>query len=117
MTEPPRGENGSPCDDGTWDGKQIVPKEWAKESVAPFIQAEEDYKYGFKWWLLPRKDLQQFVWMARGFGGQELMVFPEEGLIVVFTGWDILGTTDPEHEFVSRVLSPVRAKSCGGDKR
>jgi len=103
--------------DGTWDGKQIVPKEWVRESVAPFIQAEEDYKYGFKWWLLPRKDSQQFVWMARGFGGQALMVFPEEGLIVVFTGWDILGTTDPEHEFVSRVLSAVRAKSCGGDKR
>jgi len=103
--------------DGTWDGKQIVPKEWVRESVAPFIQAEEDYKYGFKWWLLPRKDSQRFVWMARGFGGQELMVFPEEGLIGVFTGWDILGTTDPEHEFVSRVLSAVHAKSCGGDKR
>ena len=103
--------------DGMWDRKQIVPKEWVRESVAPFIQAEEDYKYGFKWWLLPRKDSQQLVWMARGFGGQELMVFPEEGLIVVFTGWDILGTTDPEHEFVSRVLSPVRARSCGGDKR
>ena len=103
--------------DGTWDGKQIVPKEWVRQSVEPFIQAEEDYKYGFKWWLLPRKDSQQFVWMARGFGGQELMVFPEEGLIGVFTGWDILGTTDPEHEFVSRVLSAVHAKSCGGDKR
>jgi Beta-lactamase len=103
--------------DGMWDGKQIVARAWVRESVAPFVQAEEDYKYGFKWWLLPRKDSQQFVWMARGFGGQELMVFPEEGLIVVFTGWDILGTTDPEHEFVSRVLSAVRAKSCGGDKR
>jgi hypothetical protein len=102
--------------DGTWDGKQIVPTQWVKESVAPFIQAEEDYKYGFKWWLLPRKDSPQFVWMARGFGGQELMVFPEEGLIVVFTGWDILGTTDPEHEFVSRVLMAVRAKNCGGGK-
>jgi len=103
--------------DGMWDRKQIVPKAWVRESVAPFIQAEEDYKYGFKWWLLPRKDSQQFLWMARGFGGQELMVFPEEGLIVVFTGWDILGTTDPEHEFVSRVQTAVRAKSCGGDTR
>jgi len=103
--------------DGMWDRKQIVPKAWVRESVAPFIQAEEDYKYGFKWWLLPRKDSQQFLWMARGFGGQELMVFQEEGLIVVFTGWDILGTTDPEHEFVSRVLTAVRAKSCGGDTR
>jgi hypothetical protein len=103
--------------DGMWDGKQIVPKEWVRESLASIIQAEEDYRYGFKWWLLPRKNSQQLVWMARGFGGQELMVFPEEGLIVVFTGWDILGTTDPAHEFVSRVLSAVRAKSCGGDKR
>jgi hypothetical protein len=97
---------------GTWDGKQMVAKEWVAESVTPFIQAEEDYKYGFKWWLLPREDSQQFVWMARGFGGQNLMVFPEEGLIVTFTAWDILGTKDPEHEFVTRVLAAVRTKSC-----
>jgi CubicO group peptidase (beta-lactamase class C family) len=77
-----------------WDGKQIVSKEWVKESVTPFIQAEEDYKYGYKWWLLPRKDSPQLVWMARGFGGQNLIVYPEEQLIVVFTAWDILGTTD-----------------------
>jgi len=98
---------------GAWDGKQMVSKEWVAESVAPFIQAEEDYKYGYKWWLLPRKDSQQLVWMARGFGGQNLMVFAEEGLIVTFTAWDILGATDPEHEFVTRVLAAVRAKSCG----
>ena len=103
--------------DGAWNGKQMVSKEWVAESVAPFIQAEEDYKYGYKWWLLPRKDSQQFVWMARGFGGQNLMVFPEEGLIATFTAWDILGTTDPEHEFVSRVLAAVRAKSCGAQTR
>jgi len=99
--------------DGVWDGKQIVSKEWVKESVTPFIQAEEDYQYGYKWWLLPRKDSPQLVWMARGFGGQNLIVYPEEQLIVVFTAWDILGTTDPEHEYVSRMLTAVRAKSCG----
>ena len=99
--------------DGNWDGKQIVGKEWVKESVTPFIQAEEDYKYGFKWWLMPRKDSQDYVWMARGFGGQELMVFPKEELIAVFTGWDILGTTDPEHEFVARVLTALKSKECG----
>jgi len=102
---------------GNWNGKQMVSKEWVGESLAPFIQAEQDYKYGFKWWLLPRKDSQQFVWMARGFGGQNLMVFPEEGLIATFTGWDILGTNDPEHEFVMRVLSAVRAKSCEAVQR
>jgi len=103
--------------DGAWNGKQMVSKDWVAESVAPFIQAEEDYKYGYKWWLLPRKDSQQFVWMARGFGGQNLMVFPEEGLIATFTAWDILGTTDPEQEFVTRVLAAVRAKSCDAQTR
>ena len=98
--------------DGKWNGKQIVAKEWVAESLKPYIQAEEDYKYGYKWWLLPRKDSQQLVWMARGFGGQNLMVFPEEELIVTITGWDILGTSDPEHEFVTRVLAAVRAKNC-----
>jgi hypothetical protein len=101
---------------GKWDGKQMVSREWVAESLAPFIPAEEDYKYGFKWWLLPRKDSRQFVWMARGFGGQELMVYPDEGLVAVFTGWDILGTSDPEHEFVTRVLASVRTKSCGGER-
>src|ERR1700751_62532 len=102
---------------GAWDGKQMVSKEWVAESVTPFIKAEEDYDYGFKWWLLPRKDSQQFIWMARGFGGQNLMVFPEAGLIVTFTAWEILGTKDPEHEFVTRVLGAVRGKRCAAEMK
>ena len=98
--------------DGKWNGTQIVSSEWVKESVAPFIQAEEDYKYGYKWWLMPRKDSQDMVWMARGFGGQNLLVYPREGLIATFTAWDILGSSDPEHEFVQRVLASVKTKSC-----
>jgi CubicO group peptidase (beta-lactamase class C family) len=98
---------------GNWNGKQLISKDWVTDSVTPFIRAEEDYKYGFKWWLLPRKDSGDLVWMARGFGGQNLIVFPREGLIATFTGWDILGSADPEHEFVTRVLSAVRANNCG----
>jgi CubicO group peptidase (beta-lactamase class C family) len=101
--------------DGAWDGKQIVSKEWVKESVTPFIKAEEDYQYGFKWWLMPLKNSQQYVWMERGFGGQELLVFPENQMIVVFTGWDISGSAGPEHEheYAARVLAAMRTKSCG----
>jgi len=109
--------------DGMWNGRQIVGQAWVAESVAPLTPAEEDYKYGYKWWLMPRKDSPRLVWMARGFGGQDLVVYPEEQLIAVFTAWDILGKSaahpDPEHEFVRRVLTAVRAKSCGevGDMR
>src|ERR1700674_1551315 len=99
---------------GKWDGKQIVSKKWVEQSLAPSIDAEEGYKYGFKWWLLPRTDGGRYVWMARGFGGQELMVFPEEDLIVVFTGWNILGKEASAGDFVDRILSAVRTQACAG---
>lgn len=99
--------------DGGWNGAQLVSQDWAKQSVAPFIQAEEDYKYGFKWWLLPLKNSDESVWMARGFGGQNLIVYPREAMIATFTAWDILGSTDPEHEFVARIQSSIRRSRCG----
>ena len=98
--------------DGMWDGQQIVSKDWVKQSLAPFIDTEEGFKYGFKWWLLPRTDRQGYVWMARGFGGQRLMVFPEEDLIVVFTGWEILKDPAGDRELVNRILPAVRRQSC-----
>jgi CubicO group peptidase (beta-lactamase class C family) len=98
--------------DGMWDGKRIVSGDWVKQSLTPYIDAEEGYKYGFKWWLLPRTDMQQYVWMGMGFGGQRLMVFPEEELIAVFTGWEILNEPASDHGFVSRILPAVHAKAC-----
>jgi hypothetical protein len=99
---------------GKWDGKQIVSKKWVEQSLAPSIDAEEGYKYGFKWWLLPRTDGRRYVWMARGFGGQELMVFPEKDLIVVFTGWNILGKEASGGDLVDRILPAVRTQACAG---
>jgi len=34
--------------DGVWDGRQIVSKEWVKQSLTPAIDAEDGFKYGFK---------------------------------------------------------------------
>ena len=102
--------------DGMWEGKQIVSKDWVKQSLAPFIEAEEGFKYGYKWWLLPRTDRQGYVWMARGFGGQRLMVFPEENLIAVFTGWEILKEEAGDRQLVNRILPAVRKASCGATR-
>ena len=98
--------------DGMWDGKQIVSKDWVKQSVTPFIEAEEGFKYGYKWWLLPRTDRQGYIWMARGFGGQRLMVFPEENLIAVFTGWEILKDEAKDRDLANRILPAVRTQTC-----
>jgi CubicO group peptidase (beta-lactamase class C family) len=104
---------------GMWDGKQIVSKEWVKESLTPYIDTEgsssktplqDRFQYGFKWWLYPRNG--KFVWMARGFGGQRLMVFPEENLIAVFTGWEILKDPAPTKDLVDRLLPAVKQTAC-----
>ena len=98
--------------DGTWEGKQVVAKDWVRQSLAPFIDAEEGFKYGFKWWLLPRTDRPGYIWMARGFGGQRLMVLPEEDMIAVFTGWEILRDPAGDRELVNRILPAERTQTC-----
>jgi CubicO group peptidase (beta-lactamase class C family) len=95
---------------GLWDGKQIVSKDWVEKSLTPYVTAEASFQYGFKWWLYPLNG--KFVWMARGFGGQRLMVFPQENLIVVFTGWEILKDPAPSKDLVDRLLPAVKQIAC-----
>ena len=98
--------------DGMWDGKQIVSKDWVKQSLTPAIDAEGAFKYGYKWWLLPRTDGPGFVWMGEGFGGQQLMIFPEKDLIATFTGWSILKDPASPQDFVARILPAVKSEEC-----
>ena len=99
--------------EGMWDGKQIVSKEWVKESLTPAIDAEEGFKYGYKWWLLPRTGGLGFVWMGQGFGGQHLMVFPEKDLIATFTAWSILkDPTSYVQGFVNRFVISTKGEGC-----
>ncbi len=107
--------------DGTWNGQRIVSSEWVKESVTPYFQTEvepdfkDGFEYGFQWWLFKLPDSTEYVWMARGFGGQNLQVFPNEGLIVTFTGWDILPSSTGKEPIPSDFLPLVKTKTCAGD--
>jgi len=99
--------------DGTWDGTTIVSKDWVDQSLTPFIDTGwHGLKYGFKWWLYPRKDDGSLVWMGIGFGGQRLMVFPEEQLIATFTGWDIIKDPSVSTELAERLVRAIAAKTC-----
>jgi CubicO group peptidase (beta-lactamase class C family) len=98
---------------GQWEGRQIVPADWVKASVAPAMSAEDEgrnWKYGFQWWLQPwGKSPEKFAWAARGFGGQELRVVPEYKLIVASTGWDILPhEPEPKHDELERVIAAIK---------
>ena len=80
--------------------------------ASPSIGVAEGWKYGFLWWLYQPTDVHGFIWDGSGFGGQELMVFPKEELIVVFTGWRVLDDPVKTRDLVSRILPAVRSQSC-----
>ena len=46
------------------------------------------------------------------FGGQNLQVFPKEGLIVTFTGWDILPSSTGTEPLPSDFLAAVKTSAC-----
>lgn len=100
--------------DGVWNGQRILSHAWVKDAMTPFATSDEEggYGYGYQWWLWPRKDgaAIRYVLMGRGFGGQRLMIFPEEEMIAVFTGWKILGDEPPNGVFVERILGAVKQK-------
>jgi hypothetical protein len=59
-------------------------------------------------------DSTEYVWIGRGFGGQNLQVFPKEGLIVTFTAWDILPSSTGKEPHPFDFLPVVKAKTCTG---
>ena len=82
---------------GLWNGKQILSKDWVKKSSTPFnnnidikIPGEDSGKngYGYTWWTSTFSHHGKTINMFRagGWGGQEIMVFPELDMVVVFTG-------------------------------
>src|SRR6266851_708815 len=75
--------------------------------------ANEGFKYGYQWWLLPHGEPARLAWAARGMGGQRLLVFPEDHLIVVSTAWHILNEASIEFDVVRRLLPGVHPHQCG----
>ncbi len=71
--------------DGNWEGTQIISRNWVKASTTSKIVVAPNVEYGYQWWINP--DLRCF--RALGYGEQQINVFPEKHLVVVFTGMNL----------------------------
>lgn len=74
-------------DGGRHDGKQIVPAEWVKTSIAPHARVDDGVEYGYLWWRMqfPVADKVWSSYAMNGSGGNSVQVFPEQRAIVVIT--------------------------------
>jgi CubicO group peptidase (beta-lactamase class C family) len=76
---------------GLWDGRQVVPAEWVEASTLVATPLPSGYRtvhgYGYNWWLGGPQREQGMAehFRASGWGGQEIYVFPELDLVLVFT--------------------------------
>ena len=68
---------------GQWEGKQVLPADFVKASVAPHANARENTDYGYLIWL------QTFAghkaWVMSGTGGQKVAIVPDLDLVAVIT--------------------------------
>lgn len=104
-------------DDGVWKGQQIVSKSWIQDSLAssvPENKADKAFSYGFQWWLYHRPDNGRIVWTSAGMGGQMLLIFPEERLVVTVLSWNILSIPVSMEKIIEYVVSAVNA-DCDAD--
>ena len=75
---------------GVWEGKQLVPSAWidkvSQATVNPHVSLEPELRYSNLFWALPDKH----VYMAVGYDGQVIMVFPDLDVVAVTTGQPII---------------------------
>ena len=81
--------------DGKWESKQILPASWVKQSLTPYIIADDGSDkefgksdYGFQWWMFDDSIMNKSVLLSAGVGngGQRVFVDKANQIVVVFTG-------------------------------
>ena len=91
---------------GTWNGRQVVPKEWVEESTVKH-SVVQGVNYGYLWWLkyLDAGDVRYNSFAAQGNGGQKIYVFKDLDLVVVTTGGNF-NTQSPADELIKKYILP-----------
>jgi 3-mercaptopyruvate sulfurtransferase SseA/CubicO group peptidase (beta-lactamase class C family) len=80
--------------EGAWGGRQVVPREWVRESLRVHSDLGKGDGYGLLWWTFAPGSLgdryptlnRETIYMARGTGGQALALVPGIDMVLVHRG-------------------------------
>lgn len=96
--------------DGVWNGERVLPEGWVDYATTPADAAPEG-SYGAQIWLnageqgkRPYPNLPASMYYFSGFEGQNVLMFPEQDLIVVRMGLTSSGPR-PVWKLAKRVLA------------
>ena len=88
---------------GTWDGQQIVSKQWVQQSVATFTELNDYTGYGYQWWTDPALGM----YYAAGLYGQYIFVIPDRDIVVAFTSGMSNDAAYPHENLVAQFVLPA----------
>jgi CubicO group peptidase (beta-lactamase class C family) len=72
-------------DRGRWQGQQIIPESWVRDTLQPHRQVGTHVHYGYLWWFWPIKapSGHQPSWLMQGNGGNMVAIFRAYDAVVV----------------------------------
>ena len=102
---------------GIWDGEQIISEQWVEKSATPYrgntgikVPGSDSGKrgYSYTWWTIEysKSGKKINMYFADGWGGQNIMVFPELDTVVVFTGGNYT-TKTVEFKILEKYILPA----------
>jgi CubicO group peptidase (beta-lactamase class C family) len=100
---------------GRWQGRRIVPEDWIVTALRRHVPIEEDWGYGYQWWLgtFPAAGGTGPVsWAAgNGNGGQRLFVVSSLDLVVAITcgNYDAQGQSATPTVVMTEAVLPALA--------
>jgi len=91
---------------GVWGNKQIVPQGFVMAATQPQNAGGPPVSrpYGYMWWVLPSSAPRK-TFMASGFGGQFIWVYPPLDLVIAITS-----TASPDSNRRGQALQLIRAR-------
>lgn len=98
---------------GLFDGKQIVPENWVKESTAKHIERRDPDSgeiigyYGYQWWCNSNNN----TYFAMGLAGQFIFVIPGLHMVVVMTAENFEDYVVPGGDILNTIVDALIAKS------
>ena len=103
--------------EGRWGDVQVLPEEWVEESLKMHVDltvaGQPPSGYGYLWWVWApdgRGKTGEYIFAARGRGGQYVIVVPEYDMVVAMGGDAKTGAESgqPVAVFYDRILTTVR---------
>jgi CubicO group peptidase (beta-lactamase class C family) len=108
---------------GVWNGRRIVSSDWVDVATASHVTPDGPHAwadgYGYGWWRwdIPIGAVVHRVYMASGWGGQWIVVSPQDDLVFVSTGESYFEATPmPADRMLERYVLRAAAGGPGAHR-